>query len=132
MNKKFNAFSLAELLVVLAIIGILVMIALPNFHGVVNKARSTEAKLQLKFLYDLQQTYFLEESSYSDRLEDLGFEQENLVTEDGDAIYVISINSADNSGFSARATAVKDFDGDGKFNVWEINEKKELVETLKD
>lgn len=35
-------------------------------------------------------------------------------------------------GFRATATAVVDFDGDGTYNVWEINQDKELKETVKD
>jgi type IV pilus assembly protein PilE len=36
------------------------------------------------------------------------------------------------TNFTARATAVQDFDGDGVFNVWEINQDRKVTETVKD
>lgn len=127
-----KAFTLVEMLIVLAIIGLLVLLVLPNFTGVVNKARSTEAKLQLKFVYDLQKTQQLVDNTYSKDLEEIGFIQEKLVTEGGEAVYRIEVSEATNNTFVAKAIAVQDFDGDGVFNVWEINQDKKLKETVKD
>ena len=42
-----NAFTLVELLVVVAIVGILSAVALPNFLSQTDKAKATEAKTQL-------------------------------------------------------------------------------------
>ena len=39
---------------------------------------------------------------------------------------------ASEEGFVARAVAVVDFDKDGIFNEWEIDEDKNLRETVKD
>ena len=61
-SKSFAAFSLPELLVVLVIIGILVLIALPNLMPLISKAKSTEAQQQLVFLHTLQKSHF-----YGDR-----------------------------------------------------------------
>lgn len=36
------------------------------------------------------------------------------------------------TSFRATATAVVDFDNDGVYNVWEINEKKKLIESVPD
>ena len=46
-------FSLTELLVVIVIIGVLVLLALPRFTSVIDKTKTTEAKLQLKHLHTL-------------------------------------------------------------------------------
>ena len=46
--KKLKAFTLMELLIVLIIIGILVLLALPNLMPLISKAKSTEAQLQLQ------------------------------------------------------------------------------------
>ena len=131
-GKSFAAFSLPELLVVLVIIGILVLIALPNLMPLISKAKSTEAQQQLVFLHTLQKSNFYTYSRYSTSLEDLGFEQSKLSTEGGNANYKIEIIEANEKWFRARATAVVDFDGDGEYNVWEINQDKELKEITKD
>ena len=117
-GKSFAAFSLPELLVVLVIIGILVLIALPNLMPLISKAKSTEAQQQLVFLHTLQKSNFYTYSRYSTSLEDLGFEQSKLSTEGGNANYKIEIIEANEKGFRASATAVVDFDGDGEYNVW--------------
>ena len=131
-KKRLPGFSLAVLLVVLVIIGILVLIALPNLMPLISRAKSTEAQQQLVFLHTLQKSNFYTYSCYSSSLEDLGFEQQKLVTDGGAANYLIEIIEASEKGFRATATAVVDFDGDGQYNVWEINQDKELKETVKD
>jgi type IV pilus assembly protein PilE len=131
-NKKLRAFSLPELLVVLVIIGILVLIALPNLMPLISKAKATEAKQQLVFLYSLQQSYYYTCSKYSSSFEELGFEQQTLSTDGGNANYKIEIIESSENRFKAQAKAISDFDGDGIYNVWEINEKKELKEVTKD
>lgn len=129
---KLAAFSLVELLVVLAIIGILVLLALPNLMPIISKAKSTEAKLQLGQIQMLEKNYFYENSKYTTDLQALSFEQEKLVTENGKANYQIKVVQADEKGFKATATAVVDFDGDGTFNQWEIDQDKNLKEIQKD
>ena len=130
--KTLHAFSLPELLVVLVIIGILVLIALPNLMPLIAKAKSTEAQQQLIFLHTLQKSNFYTYSRYSDSLEELGFEQQRLTTEGGNANYKVEIQDASEQTYRATATSVVDFNGDGVFNVWEINQDKELKEIVKD
>ena len=76
-----RAFSLPELLVVLVIIGILVLIALPNLMPMISRAKSTEAQQQLTYLHTLQRSNFYTSSRYSPSLDELGFEQSKLVTD---------------------------------------------------
>ena len=131
-NQSLKAFSLPELLVVLIIIGILVLIALPNLMPLISKAKSTEAQQQLVFLHTLQKSYFYTNSKYSLSLDELGFEQETLVSDGGRANYKIKIIEATEKGFRAEAVSVVDFNNNGVFNVWEIDENKNLTETIKD
>jgi type IV pilus assembly protein PilE len=118
--------------VVLVIIGILVLLALPRLMPLISKTKSTEAQLQLKHLHTLQQSYYFLHSRYSDDFQKIGFEHEKLVTDDGPANYRIEITEAGFEGFRARATAVVDFDRDGVFNVWEIDQDNNLIEIQPD
>jgi len=126
------AFTLPELLIVLVIIGILVLIALPNLMPLIAKTKSTEAQLQLNHVYTLQKSYFYLHSRYSDDLEAIGYEAQPLVTKGGNANYRVEVVRADATTFRVRATAVVDFDGDGVYNVWEMDQEKKLVEVTKD
>jgi type IV pilus assembly protein PilE len=134
MNKKnkIPAFTLTEVLVVLIIIGILVLLALPNLLPLVTKAKSTEAKIQLEHVYTLEKNFFFEKSKYTSDLNEISFDQQTLITQGGQANYKIEIVQASPTGFKARATAVVDFDGDGNFNVWEIDQNKNLIEVIPD
>jgi len=134
LSYRLKAFTLTEVLVVLVIVGILVLLALPNLMPLISKAKSTEAKIQLEHVYTLEKSNFFEKSKYSNDLSSIGFVQENLVTDGGtgNANYRIEIVEAGPTSFKARATAVADFDGDGVFNVWEIDQDKNLQETVKD
>ena len=134
LRRKVNAYTLTEILVVLVIIGILILMALPNLLPLITKAKSLEAKTQLNHLQTLEQSYFYEHSKYSKDLTEIGFIQEKLVTDgsEGRANYRIEISNATNSGFTAKATAVVDFNGNGTFNVWEIDQNKVLKEVTPD
>lgn len=136
INKRkkgyLPAFSLTELLIVMVIIGILVLVALPNLMPLISRARSTEAKLQLNHAYTLQKTHFMEYSKYSENLEKIGFEQEKLVEEGGQANYIIEVIESSPDGFIIQAKAVVDFDKDGIFNTWQIDQDKNLEEITKD
>jgi type IV pilus assembly protein PilE len=130
--KKLKSFNLQEMLIVLAIIGILLLLALPNLMPLITKAKSVEAQTQLKFIFNSQKQYHFMYSKYSIDLKEIDFEAPKTVKENGTANYAFEIISADNATFKAIATAITDFDNDGIFNVWEITENGVLKETIKD
>lgn len=130
--KKTPAFNLQELLVVLVIIGILVLLALPNLMPLIAKTKSLEAQTQLKHLYNLEKQHFYMHSKYSNDFNQIDFVAPKNVQDNGNANYSYEIIESTNNSFKARATAVSDFDGDGVFNVWEINQDQNLTEVIKD
>ncbi|WBX75086.1 prepilin-type N-terminal cleavage/methylation domain-containing protein [Tenacibaculum ovolyticum] len=131
-RKHLKAYSLSEILVVLAIIGILILLAMPNQTSVISQAKSLEAQNMLAHLHGLQKNYFYRYSKYTTNLEDIGFVQEKTIEENGQAVYLIIIEEASSNSFVAKAKSLVDFDGDGTYNEWQINENRNLKETVKD
>lgn len=127
-----KAYSLTEILIVLCIIGILLLMVLPNQTSVISQAKAIEAQAMLNQVYGLEKSHFYRFSKYSNNLEEIGFEQEQTVEDGGQAVYRIEIIEASNNSFLARATSVSDLDGDGSYNTWEINDKKILKEVVKE
>jgi type IV pilus assembly protein PilA len=62
-NKK--GFTLIELMIVVAIIGILAAIAIPNFLKFQAKSKQSEAKTNLKAIYTAELGYYGEFSTYN-------------------------------------------------------------------
>lgn len=131
-KHKVPALNLQETLIVLAIIGILLLLALPNLMPLITKAKSIEAQTQLKAIYNAQTTHNYMYSKYSADLNEIDFISPKTVRENGTANYRYEILEADNSTFRARAEAVTDFDGDGVLNVWEIDQEGNPKQIVKD
>ena len=129
---RLAAMTLMEIVMVLGIIAILFMLVLPNQSRTVAMAKSIEAKSMLNQVYSMQKNYFFMYSKYSMSLDEIGFEQERLATEGGQANYRIQITEASNGSFNAQAEAVVDFGADGTLNVWSIDQNKLLKEVVKD
>ena len=60
-----KAFSLPELVAVIVIIGILVTLGVNQYRSFIAKGRQAEAKLNLKAIADLQETYKYEKEKYN-------------------------------------------------------------------
>ncbi|MEO6426613.1 MAG: prepilin-type N-terminal cleavage/methylation domain-containing protein [Bacteroidia bacterium] len=129
---KVNGMTLIELLLVLALIGILLSMAVPKLMPLIGRTKSLEAQMQLKHVLNLEKNYFYINSKYSNSLDDIGFEQSKLVTEEGKANYKIEVVESSNKSFTAKATSVTDFDQDGQINVWQINQDEDIKEITKD
>mgnify|MGYP001589835429 FL=1 len=70
---KEQGFTLVELMIVVAIIGILAAIAIPNYQTYQAKARQTEAKLGLSGVYTSLQAFQTEKNSYTGCLQGAGY-----------------------------------------------------------
>lgn len=130
--SKLPAFTLTELMVVLVIIGILILVSLPIFDNLFGEAYAIEAQNQLKYLQSREQSFFQKNFHYSSDSDEIGYTAPKTIDEKGDARYHYQIVNADKNGYRATATAIADFDNDGVFNVWEVDQEGSIREVTKD
>jgi type IV pilus assembly protein PilA len=71
-----RGFTLIELMIVVAIIGILAAIAIPNFIRFQARSKQGEAKANLKSMFTAERAFFQEKDRYSSYLNEIGFSPE--------------------------------------------------------
>jgi type IV pilus assembly protein PilA len=75
-----DGFTLVELMVVVAIIGLLSAVAIPNFKKYQAKAKTSEAKLQLASLYSAETAWVADYDYYAPCLNLMGFDPSGEVS----------------------------------------------------
>lgn len=71
--KSNQGFSLVELMIVVAIIGLLAAVGVPQYQKFQARARSSEAKTALSSLYSSEMSFMSEWNVYSVDLRNIGF-----------------------------------------------------------
>jgi len=89
--KNQEGFTLVELMVVVAIIGILSAVAIPNFQKYQAKSKTSEAKLQLAAMYSAEVAFMSDADTYATCLSDMGYEPEGTPAE---RYYSVGFNSS--------------------------------------
>jgi type IV pilus assembly protein PilA len=84
-----SGFTLVELMVVVAIIGILAAVAIPNYQKYQAKARQSEAKIALASIFTAEKSFSSENGSYTACLTEAGF-----VPEGATRYYTIGFTNA--------------------------------------
>ena len=87
--KNQKGFSLVELMVVVAIIGILAAIAIPNYQRFQRKARQSEAKLLSGGVYNALKMFVSEHGFGTSNLHQMGF------TPDGSINYMVGFSAVE-------------------------------------
>jgi type IV pilus assembly protein PilA len=122
--KKKTGFTLIELMIVVAIIGILAAIAIPNFLRFQAKAKQSEARVLLSGIYTAEVAYFAEQNEYSpDLVRAVGFAPSSTpkyythVASGAGSTNDYLINATTTS-FSAQASG--NLDGDAFRDIWTV------------
>jgi type IV pilus assembly protein PilA len=102
--KSQAGFSLVELMVVVAIIGILASLAIPSVGKYMAKARQSEAKTQLSSLYTAEKAFFAEYTAYHSMFGAVGYSPEGKLRYNVGFSAVTSEATAAN-GYSTAPTA---------------------------
>jgi type IV pilus assembly protein PilA len=76
MKKLAKGFTLIELMIVVAIIGILAAIAIPNFIKFQARSKQSEAKANMKAMFTAEKAFFQEKDTYSTAVGTIGFAPE--------------------------------------------------------
>ncbi len=144
-NKK--GFTLIELMIVVAIIGILAAIAIPDFLKFQAKAKQSEAKSNLGAIFTTQVAYFGENNTYgggSDCFTYIAWsaEGENLYSYFCDSDTIVNKKGPDTSGdmpgnvltttTAFTVGAAGNVDNDPVIDGWEMNDAKVLKNTVND
>lgn len=100
-----DGFSLIELLITVAIIGILAGIAVPSYNSYMEKGRRTDAVVFLSEAAGEQFRYFSETNQYAADFKELGYgDGATTLTEEG--YYTVSIDRPEPFVFTMTATPV--------------------------
>lgn len=118
-GRYMGGITLMELMIVVVIIGILAAVAYPNYREFAARAKRNEAKAALLQIATNQERFYLQNNSFTDDLQALGFATTpNFTTDTGS--YVITIPNADAADFTATATYQLGGAEAGKCNIFSI------------
>jgi len=107
--NKGKGFTLMELMIAVAILGILTSIAYPSYLKQVQKSKRTPAKVELMRIAQLQESFYVQNLSYAKTLNlssaagGLGFAASTVTTEGGD--YTVSLSATKADGTACTGTS---------------------------
>jgi type IV pilus assembly protein PilA len=129
LRKKAKGFTLIELMIVVAIIGILAAIAIPNFLRYQAKSKQSEAKANLGAIFTSETSYKAEKDTYTQRVSGGVTVLDWAPT--GTTRYVYSVlDSLTSTLFTAEASG--NIDNDATLDVWRIDQMRTLTNTQND
>jgi type IV pilus assembly protein PilE len=131
MRRK--GFTLVELMIVVAIAGILAAIAYPNYIDSIRKSRRSLAKTALMDAAQKQEAFYARNASYTGNLADLGYNASpHVIKSDSGKIYYDMIIDAPDAScpltscyrFTARALNDQLHDDFTQYRIWSTGRKQ--------
>lgn len=107
--RKSHGFTLIEIMITVAILGIVSAIALPTFFDAMRKSRRTDAFTALSAVQQAQERWRANNPSYTDRLTALPSASEpglGLPSTTTNGYYTVAIDTPTATGYNVVATAV--------------------------
>lgn len=99
--KIKNGFTLIELMITVAIIGILAAVAYPSYTDYVAQSARAEAYTSLLRITNLQEQFYLDNRVYTEDMNDLSLGADPFITDNE----LYSIDSTGTTGYVVVATA---------------------------
>ncbi len=126
MHRTANrAFTLIELMIVVAIIGILASIAIPAYQRMTCRAKQSEAKSALKAIVVAEEAYRGEYDTYL-----MGVEADlriiGLIQAGSKSRYDMQVTAANNTSFLGVAFGLADMASDH----WEVTQENDMTATF--
>ena len=110
-RRRAAGFTLIELMITVAIVGILAAIAIPAYQNYIKKGRRVDAKSALLELAAREERYFATNNTYTATVTDLNYTKIGTSTSTFNAgttsavYYTVQITSASATAWGAMATA---------------------------
>ena len=110
MTHKYTAYmhqrgiTLLELMIVVTVIGVLAIVALPNYRDYSARARRAEARSALLQIATQQERHYLSNNTYTNDMARLGFPVSAACNASSGGSYNVCITTADADTWVARAT----------------------------
>ena len=118
--RRMRGITLMELMIVVVVLSILVAVGYPNYRDFAARAKRNEAKAALLQIATMQERFYLQNSTYTTDLRQLGFASAaNQVTDSGS--YVVNVTAANANDFTAVATYQNADNEAGKCSTFQID-----------
>jgi len=115
--RSKKGFTLIELMIVVAIIGILAAIAIPNFLRFQAKSKQAEARELLSTVYTAEVAYFAEQNEFGN-MTSIGFTVASTPK-----VYTAILGSLSYTASGFSCTAGGQLDTDGTRDLWVVHDE---------
>ncbi|MGX2033042.1 type IV pilin protein [Methylocaldum gracile] len=99
--RKIRGFTLMELMIAVAVVGILAAVAFPSYQSQVIKTRRSDGKAALMSAAAKQEQYYLDNKTYANTMTALGYSANPASSAEG--YYQISITASSATAFTLQA-----------------------------